>query len=59
MPLSVQKTTCVQEEDHDDPLRLDQRTPGNLDGPQVHRNHVKPGEGCPKQNYISKQIHYW
>ena len=48
----------VQEEDHDDPLRVDQRTLGNLDGAQVHRNHVKiRGEGRSKQNLISKQIH--
>ena len=32
---------CVQEEDHDDPLCLDQRTIGHLDGPQVHWDHVK------------------
>ena len=32
--------TFLQEEDHDDLLRLDQRTIGNLDGPQVHWNYV-------------------
>ena len=32
--------TNVQEEDHDDMLRLDQCTFGNLDGPQIHRNYV-------------------
>ena len=34
----------LQEEDHDDPLRADQRTPGNLDGPQIYWNHVKKQE---------------
>ena len=35
------RSLCVQEEDHDDPLCLDQRTIGHLDGPQVHWDHVK------------------
>ena len=34
----------MQEEDHDDPLRFDQRTLGHLDGPQVPWDHVKQGE---------------
>ena len=37
----VDRSLCVQEEDHDDPLCLDQRTIGHLDGPQVHWDHVK------------------
>ena len=34
--------SCFQEEDNDDPLCPDQRPLGNLDGPQVHRDHVNP-----------------
>ena len=41
MLLTVLTALCVQEEDHDDPLCLDQRTIGHLDGPQVHWDHVK------------------
>ena len=41
MLLTVLTALCVQEEDHDDPLCLDQRTIGHLDGSQVHWDHVK------------------
>ena len=41
MLIAVLTALCVQEEDHDDPLCLDQRTIGHLDGPQVHWDHVK------------------
>ena len=41
MLIAVLTSLCVQEEDHDDPLCLDQRTIGHLDGPQVHWDHVK------------------
>ena len=39
--IAVLTALRVQEEDHDDPLCLDQRTIGHLDGPQVHWDHVK------------------
>ena len=41
MLIAVLTALCAQEEDHDDPLCLDQRTIGHLDGPQVHWDHVK------------------
>ena len=39
--IAVLTALYVQEEDHDDPLCLDQRTIGHLDGSQVHWDHVK------------------
>ena len=41
--------SCFQEEDNDDPLCPDQRPLGNLDGPQVHRNHVKTEKDFPNK----------
>ena len=46
----------MQEEDNDDPLRFDQRTLGDLDGPQVHRNHVKPEKDFPNKTIESRDL---
>ena len=56
MLIAVLTALCAQEEDHDDPLCLDQRTIGHLDGPQVHWDHVKKAFPDTKTDKTSETI---